>query len=691
MERTGFEQWKPREVARLLALVETERRYYQEMMAALPAALVVLAHDRAILSANAAFRRLVGLSGEELRKKSIEQVLPSNELIERIRALHVAGDTGAFFIDIGERRFRMAAVPIRSWEDEIEPETLLLVQPMDAHPAEAVEPAPVEAADEAASHEPAASEGAPEPSSEVPAIDLATLPAAVWQADAATFAFTYAGGAAEEILGFPATHWLAEPLFFFERIHPEDRAEVMALYEPVAKAGGEASAEYRAVNASGAAVWCRETIRVPAPGAGAPRISGVLSVIAERRQVEAQSLAAARIDALRGLASRLAHDLNNPLMIVAGYGEELLHALPEDDSLRGDLTEILAAGGRLAELAGHLLNFTRPQANAPSRIELSSLIAALEERLLEICGGTTGAAAELVIAAPDGAVWTFADPYQLDDAIAALAACALENTNVVSRLGVTCRTSRIAERVEHATLKPGVYARIEIRAEGEGIGSPAGVFESILPGKDPHKLAGPAVARAYLNVRQWSGDITFSSSAAQGSEIVVYLPYAEPEEPTPDPTVAEETTPEAAAPAPEPAPDAPPQPLVEPSLGTVLVVEDEPGIRGLVRKILKRERYDVLEAGSGEEALAAAAAHGAGIGLLLTDVILPGIGGRELAEALTAAHTDLRVVYISGFTDDEAVRAGQFPPGSMFLQKPFTLSALVGAVKQAFDKSAFQA
>src|SRR5580704_18689183 len=128
MERTGFEQWKPREVARLLALVETERRYYQEMMAALPAALVVLAHDRTILSANMAFRRLAGLSGEELRKRKIEQILPSDELIECLRAAHVHGDTAAFLINlpsevpVGSRSFRMAAVPIRGWEDDMEPE-----------------------------------------------------------------------------------------------------------------------------------------------------------------------------------------------------------------------------------------------------------------------------------------------------------------------------------------------------------------------------------------------------------------------------------------------------------------------------------------------------------------------------------------------------------------------------------------
>jgi two-component system cell cycle sensor histidine kinase/response regulator CckA len=671
MERTGFEQWKPREVARLLALVETERRYYQEMMSALPAALVVLAHDRTVLSANVAFRRLVGLSGEELRKRSIEQILPSDELIEHLRAVHVHGDAAPFSvaapfaINMGERRFRMAAVPIRSWDDELEPETLLMVQLEEGPIAAAVPPPP-----------------APIVLAPEPAFDPASLPAAVWQADASTFAFTYAGGAVPEILGFPAAHWLAQPLFFAERIHPEDRDAVLALYRSIAAEGGEASAEYRALHASGASLWCRESIRIPAPGEGARSISGVMRAIGERHQLEGQSLAAARVDALRSLAGRLAHDLNNPLMIVTGYGEELLHALPEGDPMRGDLNEILAAATRLTEVAGHLLGFTRPLAQPPSKIELSRRIAELESKFYEI-SGVSGKAVELEIASPDGPVWAFADPQQLDDAIAALAAFTLENTSEVSRLRVLCRPASIVELVAGATLQPGVYARLDIQAEGRGGDAPVGIFESILPAKDTHRPAGPAVARAYLNVRQWGGDIAFFSSAALGSAFAVYLPFAEalPTEPR-QPVTAPEI---AAIVEPAVPPTPPPAPPPEPSLGTVLVVEDEPGIRGLVRKILKRERYDVIEAGSGEEALTAASAHSGAIGLLLTDVMLPGMGGRELAEALVATHADLKVVYISGFTDDESVRAGQFPPGSMFLQKPFTLSALVGIVKQALE------
>src|SRR5690349_21161084 len=128
MERTGFEQWKPREVARLLALLEGERRYYQEMVAALPAGLAVLAQDRSVVSSNRAFHRLAGLGGEELRHKTIEQIFPSDELIERIRRAHVHGDVEPFLLNIGERRLRMAAIPIRGWEEETEPETLLMVE-----------------------------------------------------------------------------------------------------------------------------------------------------------------------------------------------------------------------------------------------------------------------------------------------------------------------------------------------------------------------------------------------------------------------------------------------------------------------------------------------------------------------------------------------------------------------------------
>lgn len=644
MERTGIEQWRPREVARLLALLETERRYYQEMVAALPAGLVVLSQERTVVSSNRAFRALAGLTGKELRQKSIEQILPSEELIERIRSAHLHADAQPFWISTHERRFRVAAIPIRSWEDDLEAETLLMVEPAEGAAAPGESAAP-------------------------PRADLSGFPAAIWQADAATFAFRTASGNVEELLGSTAERALAHPRFFSERIHAQDREEVMTQYRRVVELGGETTAEFRTILASGEAIWVRETIRVPAPGPGGRRISGVTTHIGQRRTLEGLAAEAARVDALRALAARLAHDLNNPLMIVTGYSEEMLSGLAESDAKRGDLTEILTAARRLQELAASFLNFARTQAKPPAMIAMSEVLAALEQRL-------RGLAREVEFAFPTGSVWTLADGGQLGEAVAAMAAFAIGSVTGASRLLITCRAEEIAERIGLATLRPGPYARLDLHAAGKGSGSAQTPFESILPVKDAPAAAD--VARAYLNVRQWGGDILFSSGPEAGSTFTLYLPFAQPSHAGTPPAPVEEK------PAPEPATTAPAG--VEPPLGTILLVEDEPGIRGLVRKILRRERYEVLEAGSAEEALALAKAHRGAIDLLLTDVMLPGMRGRELAGSLLAAYATLKVIYVSGFTGDEEVRGGEFPPGSRFLQKPFTLSALVSAVKDAIGR-----
>ncbi len=459
----------------------------------------------------------------------------------------------------------------------------------------------------------------------------------------------------------------------------------MELYQTIAATGGEASAEFRANNAAGKSVWYRETIGAPDPGSApaqsnAPRrISGIMTAIGKRRQMEAQAIQAGRVDALRGLASRLAHDLNNPLMIVSGYSEELLNALPDNAPARSDLAEILAAATRMADLTAGLLGFTRSEAKAPSKIGLSEVVAGLEPRLRKLVK-------EVGIAFPVGAVWTYAEAEQLAEAITAIAAFAIEND--ARKITLSCHTGQVTERTGTGMLAPGLYARLEILAPGHA-SAPPRAFESRC------SPPGLPLTRAYLNIRQWGGDIVYSIHPQYGSSFTVYLPYAEapyveslPAEPLKTPAATSGVKTEASPAASSPIESSPVEPQYaepepEPSLGTILVVEDEPGIRGLVRKILRRENYDVLEAGSGEEALTEAAAQDVDIDLLLTDVMLPGIGGRELAESLTAGNPELKVVYVSGFTDDEGVRTGQFPPGSRFLQKPFTLSALVGIVKEA--------
>lgn len=641
MDRTDFEQWKAREVARLLALVETERRYYQEMVASLPVALVVLAQDRAIISANRAFRHLFNLRSEEMRRKTIEQIIPSPELIDYIRDAHLSGTSPrSVMVDFADRALRISIVPMRGWDDEGEIETLLMIE------------------------DTATWSLTRQPSMPGPTVIVASpsdVPAVVWQADVGTMAFTSVSGSAEAMLGYPVAHWLSNPKFLIERIHPEDRASTLAFYDAAIERAGDASAEFRAITASGRVLWCRETMRVT----GRRVIAGVMTDITLRKQLEEQLLTAERSDALHGLASRLAHDLNNPLMIITGYAEEMQHTLKPDDPVRADVDQILEATERISGITGQLLGYTRRLAAVPAPVDVAAVIAKMEDRIAQAAG--EGVTVEITPCEP---VWAEANAAQLEEMILALVSPERADAKERSRVNISCTLEVIAEQVPSATLRPGAYAAITIRDNGRGMEAShrPEIFEGVLA----KEASAAAIARAYSTAREWGGDIAFSSEPFRGSAFTIYLRHARPSEEEP-------------AAQPQAAPAEAPAPAEKPLRETILLVEDEPGIRALVRKILKRERYNVLEAGSAEEASRVAGGYEGRIDLLLTDVMLPGMGGRELAEGLRESLPQLRVLYVSGFTEDESVRAGGFPPGSKFLQKPFTLSALVSKVREALE------
>lgn len=706
MERADFEQWKAKEVARLLALVETERRYYQEMVATLPVPLAVLTVDRSIVSVNRAFRKVMGLRTEELLGKSIDQVLPSERLTEGIRSAHLQGiPQPDLYLEAGGRSFRVAIVPLRNWDDETGLETLLVVEDLSVIQGMIRPPlAPEVAAPEVAAPEVAAPEvTGPEatapveaaPVEEVPVetspvetveassaaeapaahVLSADVPAIVWEADAETLDFTSVNGAVEQLLGYPASHWLNTPQFFSERIYPYDREVTMEFYQAAIARGGDASSEFRAISASGAEVWCRETIRCASDPASTV-IHGVITYIGRRKQLEDQLLTAQRNQALHSLASRLSHDLNNPLMIVTGYGEEMLQTLNPEDPMRADVQQILAATERIAGITGQLLEFTHRHANPPARVEVSPIVSGLEEKIT----AAAGLSVAVEIAQPSTPVWVSADAEQLEEIILTLVSATREDGQDRSRVTIAFEAVTITEQPAKVALRPGDYACLTIHDNGRGLDAEksATIFEGILGPKPSVPAPSGSPVRAYGIVREWGGDIAFYSEPFRGSTFSIYLPLLPPP-PPPEPAIEVPVQVEAppAAPVVEIAP--------EPTRETILVVEDEPGIRALVRKILRRERYNVLEAGSGEEALALANAEGGRVNLLLTDVMLPGMSGRELAERMRESVPELDVLYVSGFTDDEAVRRGAFPPGSKFLQKPFTLGALVGKVREALD------
>jgi two-component system, cell cycle sensor histidine kinase and response regulator CckA len=637
MERTDLEQWKAKEVARLLALVETERRYYQEMVAMLPVALVVLSVDRHVSSANRAFRQTFGLRSSDLRGKTIEQILPSERLIEKIRDVHTTNlsQTG-FPLEHDGRQFSLAIVPIRNWDDESEIETLLMVQEVSGATAAAAVEQVVAVA---------------EPLGEIPAI--------VWEANAATLEFRFVRGDVEPLLGYPAAHWTGNPKFFEERIHPEDRESTLDFYRAaIAGGSGDASAEFRAVTALGGTVWVRETIRV---NGGA--LAGVMTSIELRKQLEDQLLRSGRANALHSIASRLAHDLNNPLMIVTGYAEEMRNALPEGDPLRADVDQILTAIGRISGIAAQLLNYTRQQASPASPVNVTQTLASMEERIVHTAGGGC-----VVHLGSGEAIWALAEEKQLEEIVLALLSQDREDARERSHVTIDCEIETIREHVPGTTLAAGLFVCLTIHDDGRGLdrANRDAVFEGFLS-KQGERSAGPALARAYAIVREWGGDVAFFSEPFRGSTFQIYLRHQAAPVPM-------------AEAAPEPVV---PEPPVEIVRETILLVEDEAGIRALVRKILRRENYNVLEAGSAEEAMAMAASIPGRIDLLITDVMLPAASGRDLAEHIRETRHDLKILYISGYTDDDAVRTGAIPPGSKFLQKPFTLGALVSKVKES--------
>ncbi len=633
MERTDFEAWNGREVARLLALVENQRRYYQEMVAGLPVGLVVLSVNRTVVSANRAFRQTLGLRIEDLRGKAIEQILPSDRLIEKIREMAIQEiPQPGFLLQRAGKLLRIAILPLRNWDEETGMETLLMID------------------DVSDVRSGAAAADAPGVASASPAGAVATenVAAILWRADAERLQFTNVTGGVEQTLGYPASHWLNSPKFFSQRIHQEDREAVLALYRTAVQRTHEVSAEFRSVTASGETIWCRETVRQAEPGV----LAGVLTAIGQRKELERLRITAERNSALHSLSARLAHDLNNPLMIISGYAEEMLNPLEANDPRRAELEQILAATERISSLTAQLLQFTRKQASPAERVDLAALLSGL------------GAKIETRAAKP---VWAMANRQQLEEILPVLVSIMKEDRTPVA---VTCDTAAITEHIAGAALAPGTYARVTVAASGFVMEAEKRkvIFESFLH-KTSGRSMGAALARAYAVVREWGGELGFESEAPRGSVFTMYLPLAEP----------------GAEPATEPKTGAAARPA-EAVRETVLVVDDEAGIRSLIAKILRRENYRVLEAGTATEAAAIAAKHGSEIQLLVTDVMLPDRNGRQLAEKLVEALPKLKVMYISGFTDDESVRAGTFPPGARFLQKPFTLGALIGTVRATLDQ-----
>ena len=403
---------------------------------------------------------------------------------------------------------------------------------------------------------------------------------------------------------------------------------------------------------------------------GSGQVTGMLSIAAdltEMRQLEVQYRQAQKMEAVGRLAGGIAHDFNNLLTAILGTTGLLLEGLGSDSTARLDVQEIEKAAKRAAGLTRQLLVFSRQQVLETRVLDLNALVGNLEQLLRRLIGEHIQL--QTTLATDLGPVR--ADPGQLEQAIVNLVVNARDAMPHGGRLTVETANAEFDRRYveSHAPTGPGRYVLLAVSDTGVGMDATtqARLFEPFFTTKEPGKGTGLGLATVYGIVKQSGGYIWAYSELGRGTTFKIYLPR-----------VAE-------APA-----------LPESALGsaaaaggseTVLLVEDQEEVRTLARRVLEARGYTVLTAGSGEEALTIAARHPRRIHLLLTDVVMPGMNGRELALRMAEARDDLKVLFVSGYTGEAIHHHGLLEPGVEFLQKPFTPLVLARKVREVLDNS----
>jgi PAS domain S-box-containing protein len=385
------------------------------------------------------------------------------------------------------------------------------------------------------------------------------------------------------------------------------------------------------------------------------------------RDSEEQLRQSQKMDAIGRLAGGVAHDFNNLLTVILGYTEQLLEQLksPADDAMRRAVGEIQGAAERASALTGQLLAFSRKQMLEPKELDLNVVLTGTSRMLRRLIGEDIDLEVKL---APDlGRV--LADANQIQQVVMNLAINARDAMPNGGRLTFTTANVELdaGYAQQHVPLAPGRYAMLTVSDTGVGMApeTRARVFEPFFTTKERGKGTGLGLATVYGIVKQTGGYIWLHSEPGQGTVFKIYLPRLE-----------SSTSPEG-----EPATSGRSLSGTE----TVLLVEDEPMVRDLLGGMLEKRGYRVLTAGSGEEAVEIAVGDRGPIHLMVTDVVMSGMGGPELAKRLAPLHPELRVLYVSGYTDDAVLRLGVREGLTSFLQKPFTLDALARKIRDVLD------
>jgi signal transduction histidine kinase len=403
----------------------------------------------------------------------------------------------------------------------------------------------------------------------------------------------------------------------------------------------------------------RRRITIAAFGAAALVVDQEVALSARRKQQ------AEKMETVGRLVGGVAHDFANLLTLIAGYSDILINRLAEKDPLRPELDEIRKAANRGARLTAQLLGFTRGQAVQPRPLDLNEIVSDLQRMLALVIGEYVDLQTNL---SPNLHKVT-ADPGQMEQVIMNLILNARDAMPAGGRIIIETANGEVGEDLarEHG-IRPGPCVTLSINDTGHGI-DPAAlshIFEPFFTTKEKGKGTGLGLSTVHRIVKESGGDVWVNSAPGEGATFTICLPRS---------LVSSD------------AGEAPAAPAV-PGAGceTLLLVEDEEGVRKLLTHVLHKRGYNVIEASNGEEALRIYERRGSEIQLVLTDMVMPRMSGRELGEKLRALSPTLKIIYMSGYTDDVLVRTGALGPGMSFLQKPLRPEILAAKVREALGE-----
>ena len=450
---------------------------------------------------------------------------------------------------------------------------------------------------------------------------------------------------------------------------PESIPPITAAVQDAIERGTSFDLELELITATGRRISVRATGVATMDHGRTVKITGAFQDITERKRLEAQLSQSQRLEAVGQLAGGIAHDFNNLLTAIRGYAELARRGLGEDELRLDDLGEVIANADRAAALIRQLLAFGRRQVLEPRVVDPAEVVGDMASMLRRLLGEHI----ELATHMAPGLGCIKVDPSQLEQIVVNLAVNAADAMPDGGKLTIElCNIEFDAANVAaDAGAVPGPYVLLAVSDTGVGMdeATRSHVFEPFFTTKEPGKGTGMGLATVYGIVKQSGGFIYVYSEPGQGTTFRIYLPRVAEERPA---AVAE-------------------TPAARPSSSgteTILLVEDEPAVRSFARRTLEEQGYIVLEAASGADALAIIASDARPIALLVTDVVMPGLQGHQLAAQLTAGQPELRTLYLSGFTENSVIHHGVADSGVAFLAKPFSADALGKAVRRVLDGQA---